>query len=71
MKVKFEDPNMDEFIAGCTKRFCPWCGNPVEPNHMGRKKKFCSDRCRWAFWKYESRHKKEKTEMEEKLNESS
>jgi predicted nucleic acid-binding Zn ribbon protein len=38
---------------------------------MGRKKKFCSDKCRWAFWKYETRHKAEKLEMEAKLNENS
>ena len=51
--------------------FCPWCGAPVIPNHMGRRKKFCSDRCRWAFWKFETRHRDLKTEMEVKLNENS
>ena len=71
MEIRYEDPNMDEFIAGCAKQFCPWCGAPVVPNHMGRKKKFCSDKCRWAFWKFEKRHKDLKIEMEVRLNENS
>ena len=62
---------MEEFIAGCAKQFCPWCGAPVVPNHMGRRKKFCSDKCRWAFWKFEKRHKDIKIEMEVRLNENS
>ena len=59
--MEYEDPDMSEFIAGCAKQFCPWCGAPVIPNRMGRRKKFCSDRCRWAFWQFETRHREEKT----------
>ena len=70
--MEYEDPDMSEFIAGCAKQFCSWCGVPVIPNRMGRRKKFCSDRCRWAYWKFEMRHRDEKTEMEEAmLNENS
>ena len=68
--MEYEDPNMNEFIAGCTKQFCPWCGAPVVANRMGRKKKFCSDKCRWAFWKFETRHKDMKLELEARLNEN-
>ena len=71
MEVNYENAQLDEFIAGCAKQFCPWCGVSVVTNRMGRKKKFCSDKCRWAFWKYETRHKAEKIEMEAKLSESS
>ena len=69
--MEYEDPDMNEFIAGCAKQFCPWCGAPVIPNRMGRRKKFCSDRCRWAFWKFETRHKDLKTKMEAMANENS
>ncbi len=68
MQTGYEDPDIGEFLAACSKRFCPWCGAPVEENRMGRKRRFCSDRCRWAFWKFETRHGKEKLEMEERLN---
>ena len=70
-EMEFEDQDISEFIAGCAKQFCPWCGSPVIPNRMGRKKKFCSDRCRWAFWKFETRHKDLNTEMEAMANENS
>ena len=52
MQIEYDDPDISEFLAACTKQFCPWCGQPVVANHMGRKKKFCSDKCRWAFWKF-------------------
>ncbi len=68
--MEFEDPDMSEFIAGCAKQFCPWCGSPVVMNRVGRRKKFCSDKCRWAFWKFETRHKDVKLEMEARLNEN-
>ena len=70
MQIEYDDPDVSEFLAACTKRFCPWCGAPIVPNRMGRKKKFCSDKCRWAFWKFETRHKAEKLEMEARLNEN-
>ena len=68
MGIRYEDPDIGEFISACTKQFCPWCGSPVTRNHIGRKKKFCSDKCRWAFWKYDTRHKDKKLEVEEVLN---
>ena len=71
MQIEYDDPDLSEFLAACTKRFCPWCGEPVVANRIGRKKKFCSDKCRWAFWKFETRHKDMKLEMEARLNESS
>ncbi len=71
MQTDYDDPDLGEFLAACSKRFCPWCGEPVAANRIGRKKKFCSDKCRWAFWKFETRHKDMKLEMEAKLNESS
>lgn len=67
MQIQYEDPDVSEFIAACTKRFCPWCGEPVMENRMGRNKKFCSDKCRWAFWKFEKRHKDKKLELEATL----
>ena len=70
MQIEYDDPDISEFLAACTKQFCPWCGQPVMANHMGRKKKFCSDKCRWAFWKFETRHKAEKLEMEARINEN-
>ncbi len=71
MKQIFEDDDIRDFLDNCAKQFCPWCGRPVTRNHTGRPKKFCSDKCRWAFWKFETRHKAEKLEMEKILNDSS
>ena len=68
--MEYEDPDMNEFISECAKQFCPWCGVPVVRNRTGRRKKFCSDKCRWAFWKFETRHKDLKSEMEARLNEN-
>ena len=70
MQIEYDDPDISEFLAACTKQVCPWCGQPVVAYHMGRKKKFCSDKCRWAFWKFETRHKAEKLEMEARINEN-
>lgn len=50
------ETDMAEFISDCTKRFCPYCGIAVTPNTNGRPKKFCSDKCRWAFHKRAERH---------------
>ena len=69
MSIEYDDPDIGEFISSCAKQFCPWCGAPVMRNKNGRPKKFCSDKCRWSFWKFEMRHKAEKTEMEARLNE--
>ena len=71
MKIDYENPDFSDFVSACAKQFCPWCGSAVVANHMGRKKKFCSDKCRWAFWKFETRHKDLKTEMEGRLRENS
>ena len=70
MQIEYEDLDMSDFINGCAKRFCPWCGTPVIENHTGRKKKFCSDKCRFAYWRFEYRHKDKKLEMEAMLNEN-
>ena len=29
---------------------CPQCNLPVKPSTKHRKKKFCSDKCRMAYW---------------------
>ena len=29
---------------------CKYCGKPVLQNAMGKEKKFCSDKCRMAWW---------------------
>ena len=71
MEMRYEDPDMSEFIAGCAKQFCPWCGTPVGRNVSGRPRKFCSDKCRYDFWNFEKRHKAEKLEMEVRLRENS
>ncbi len=65
MQQDFVDESITEFIESCAKQFCPWCGTPVSRNRTGRPKKFCSDKCRWAFWKFEKRHKAEKQRVEE------
>ena len=44
----FESFDMAEFIAGCTKRFCPRCGTAISENTNGRPRIYCSDRCKWA-----------------------
>ena len=49
---------------------CQNCGCSMTRGKY-KPKRFCSDKCRWAFWKYETRHKAEKLEMEAKLNENS
>ena len=69
-KVEMEDQDISSFLAACAKQFCPWCGTPVGRNANGRPRKFCSDKCRYDFWNYEKRHKAEKMEMEERLNEN-
>ena len=47
----FEDADMEEFIAGCIRRFCPVCGSEIRKKENGRPKKFCSDGCRRKYWK--------------------
>ena len=39
-----------EFEDAVVKGFCPECGKAVYQNLRGRRKKFCSDACRFA-WK--------------------
>ena len=70
MQNEFDELDLSEFLGSCAKQFCPWCGVPVAANQMGRKKKFCSDKCRWAFWKFETRHKDKKLELEAMVHEN-
>ena len=60
MEQKYPEMNIEEFIEGCVKQFCPYCGVGIIPNTRGRKKIFCSDKCRWAYHK----RKKRKTPWE-------
>ena len=39
-----------EFLNSVAVSFCPECGREVIQNPKGRRKKFCSDSCRFA-WK--------------------
>ena len=32
------------------KTVCSYCGAPLEQNHTGRPKRFCSDGCRTKWW---------------------
>lgn len=65
MNSDFGTSDLTEFVAACSKEFCPWCGKPMGRNPMGRPRIFCSDRCRWAFnsWK---RRKRERERNEER-----
>ncbi len=40
----------EEFLDAVAMGFCPECGKEVVQNPRGRRKKFCSDACRFA-WK--------------------
>ena len=63
--MDYPEMNIEEFIEGCAKCFCPYCGEAIVQKQRGRKKKFCSDQCRWAFHK----RKKRKVPWEVKLME--
>ena len=43
----------EEFLDAVTMGFCPECGKEIIQNPRGRKKKFCSDECRF---KWKNRH---------------
>ena len=38
--MEYPEMNIDEFIEGCAKRFCPYCGEAIVQKQRGRKKKF-------------------------------
>ena len=44
-----------EFLDAVATGFCPNCGIAIQQPLLGRRKKFCSNECRWQ-WK--SRHEK-------------
>jgi len=33
-----------------TEDLCPECGSPLTLSHTGRRRRFCSDACRLAWW---------------------
>ena len=39
-----------EFLDAVATGFCPNCGTAIQQPQRGRRKKFCSDDCRWK-WK--------------------
>ena len=47
----FDEQDIDEFVAGCVKRLCIFCGAPLPEKPTGRRRRFCSDACRSAYWK--------------------
>lgn len=51
MDFVYEDPDMDDFLSGVAKRFCPSCGEPIIRNKVGRPKVYCSEKCSREFWK--------------------
>lgn len=51
MDFVYEDPDMEDFLSGVAKRFCPSCGEPVIRNRVGRPKVYCSEKCSRDFWK--------------------
>lgn len=42
----FPDGALEELAENTVSRMCLECGKPIEPNHTGRPRKFCSDKCR-------------------------
>lgn len=56
---------IEEFLKACSKKFCPECGAPVVDTRAspGRRRTFCSEKCRWAFDKRKKR--KELKKMKE------
>ncbi len=42
----FPDGALDELVGDSIKKMCLECGKPIEQNHIGRPRKFCSDKCR-------------------------
>lgn len=49
------DSAVEMLLPDVSKRFCPQCGGAVSQNGTGRRKKFCSERCRNLWW---SEHQK-------------
>ena len=40
---------LTELAAGAPgEADCPRCGGPIVQRRLGRPRRFCSDRCRWA-----------------------
>ena len=44
------DNEMEKYLDDVAMGFCPECGKEVVQNARGRRKRFCSDKCRYA-WK--------------------
>ena len=51
----YTEEQKKEFLSAVAFRFCPQCGEPIIQAPTGRKKIFCSDKCRFQ-WK--NRHLK-------------
>ena len=45
-----EIESQEDFLDAIAMGFCPECGKEVVQNKRGRRKKFCSEACRFA-WK--------------------
>lgn len=48
-----------EFLDAVAVSFCPECGKEVVQNAKGRRKKFCSDECRFIWKKKHPKPEKE------------
>ena len=42
----YTEEELQEFLSSVAFRFCPNCGEPIVQPPRGRKKIFCSERCR-------------------------
>ena len=53
--MEYNEMDIEDFIEDCAKQFCPYCGNGIVQKPKGRRKIFCSDKCRYAFHKRKKR----------------
>ena len=51
MQIEYEDPDLEDFLAGVTKRFCPNCGRAISTTPVGRPRVYCTAKCRRQFWR--------------------
>ena len=57
--MKEEHNNQNDLIGSCLK-----CGNEIRSIKGKKKKRFCSDRCRWDWWNNHIKEEKQKSRLE-------
>ena len=45
------DAEMQKYASSMYLGFCKHCGEPLQQKPKSRPKKFCSDKCRFAWWR--------------------